>query len=307
MRTVERRFSDRVWTTLACPYCGESLQPSDAAVTCRQCQACYPTAASGRLDLRLQQRKVYPYRFNLGTPLLSEPGFEFPSLSMRGDPEVDFRKLDVPSHLSREILSHFPKAKTKDSLVLDLGCGNAIHREVCEHAGFEYVGLDYTCEEASMLGDAHALPFKDASFEFVLSIAVLEHIRFPFVMMKEACRVLEPNGLFIGTVAFLEPFHGDSFYHHTCLGTRNSLCEGGFTVETIAPSDKWSVLAAHAHMAFFPKMPRPLANALTMPLQYLHRAWWKMAGLVSSKACEEKRIIDTTGAFAFIARRDGIR
>lgn len=296
-------ISDHLWTILVCPYCGESLHRADSTITCRQCRACYPMTASGTLDLRLRQHKDYAYSLTLGTPLLPEQGFEFRLLPLRPDPEVDFSSVRVPTHLTRELMSHFPRAKTKSSLVLDLGCGAAIHREVCEHAGFEYVGLDYACEGASILGDAHALPFKDESFEFVLSVAVLEHIRFPFVMMKEAYRVLEPNGLFIGTVAFLEPFHADSFYHHTCLGTYNSLREGGFTVEIIAPSDKWSVLMAQAHMAFFPKMPRLVSKAMVMPLYGMHKMWWRTARLVSSKASEERRITNTTGAFTFIARR----
>lgn len=296
-------ISDRLWTILVCPYCGGSLCRLDSTAVCSQCRTRYPTALSGALDLRLRQYKAYPYSFTIGKPLLPERGFPFRRLSWHRDPEVDFSGVHVPWHLSREMMSHFPKAKTESSLALDLGCGEAIHREVCERAGFEYVGLDYACEDASILGDAHALPFKDESFEFLLSIAVLEHIRFPFVMMKEAYRVLKPDGLFIGTVAFLEPFHGDSFYHHTCLGTYNSLREGGFAVETVAPSDRWSVLMAQAHMALFPKMPPLVSKALVMPLQGMHRMWWKMARLVSGRASEDRRITTTTGAFTFIARR----
>jgi SAM-dependent methyltransferase len=188
--------------------------------------------------------------------------------------------------------------------MLDLGCGNTVHRAACEHAGFEYVGLDYDSAAAPILGDAHALPFRSESFEFVLSVAVLEHLRFPFVMMREVYRVLQPRGVFIGTVAFLEPFHGDSFYHHTHLGTYNSLREGGFRIQHICPSDTWSVLTAQANMGLFPRMPHLLSRSLVMPVQMMHRIWWRLGSLVSAKSSEKARITSTTGSFTFIAHKD---
>jgi len=280
------------------------LENFGQAAKCVKCHSQYEYSGSGILDLRLKREKEYEYNFTLGSSLLPESGFEFNKLQENNNPEVDFSGFDVPRHLSKEILSYFPKAKTENSLMLDLGCGNTIHRKVCGHAGYEYVGLDYDSKEASIFGDAHALPFKDESFEFILSIAVLEHIRFPFVMMKEAYRVLKPNGTFIGTVAFLEPFHRDSFYHHTHLGTYNSLKEGGFNIEKICPSYKWSVLIAQAAMILFPKMPSVFSKMLIMPLQLLHKIWWKLGGIISDKALETTRLTSTTGAFTFIARKE---
>jgi SAM-dependent methyltransferase len=259
---------------------------------------------AGALDLRLQRPKKYSYTFTLGTPLLPAAGVNFGALTENDAPEVRYSGFKVPHHLSSALLSRFPRAKTDHSLVLDLGCGNTIHRQACERAGFEYVGLDFESDEASILGDAHALPFQDESIEFLLSVAVLEHIRFPFVMMKEAYRVLKPQGVFIGTVSFLEPFHGDSFYHHTHLGTYNCLQEGGFQIECVCPSDHWMVLEAQATMGLFPKMPRLLAKALVMPLDLCHRLWWKAGGMLSREACEHARRQRLTGSFAFVARRE---
>ena len=300
---MSNKISDNVRNILVCPHCGASLDNSNQCVRCNTCQLHFKYTKSGALDLRLQKKKTYHYDFNLGTSLLPESGFEFNILQKSSNSEVDFSDFDVPHHLSREIMSHFPRAKRDKSLMLDLGCGNTIHRGVCEHAGFEYVGLDYESHEASIRGDAHSLPFKDESLEFILSIAVLEHMRFPFVMMKEVYRVLEPNGIFIGSVAFLEPFHGDSFYHHTHIGTYNSLQEGGLRIERICPSDKWSVLVAQANMGLFPKMPPLLSKLLVMPIRIIHKIWWRIGGIVGYKASEGTRITNTTGAFTFIARK----
>jgi SAM-dependent methyltransferase len=248
--------------------------------------------------------------FELGVPLPSAHALDFQPLTKRSVPEVDFSGFDVPVHLTRELLSHFPKARGKDSLVLDLGCGNAVHKEVCEHAGFDYVGLDYYASRAPILGDAHSLPFKDDSFELILSLNVLEHIRFPFLMMKEAHRVLKPQGKFIGTVAFLEPFHQNSFYHHTHLGTLNSLQYAGFEVEHIGPMKEWSGLLALAWMGLFPGMPFSLAKFAVLPLQTFHKLWWRVGSSLGlrlidrSKVTPQSRLRTTAGSLSFIAFKE---
>ena len=180
------QLSRNTWGILACPQCGDSLQKTPEGAACQHCHTKYDYTNSGSLDLRLKKSKKCKLEFELETALLPEQGFAFKPLTAKPEPEVDFSGTTLPYHLSKELLSYFPKAKNKNSLMLDLGCGYSIHRQVSEHAGFEYVGLDYKAPGAPILGDGHSLPFKDNSFEFILSIAVLEHIRFPFVMIREA-------------------------------------------------------------------------------------------------------------------------
>lgn len=188
-------------------------------------------------------------------------------------------------------------------MVLDLGCGTGLHRAVCERAGFQWVGLDYGEVGAPIWGDAHALPFADDSFEFILTIAVFEHIQYPFVMIQEARRVLKPGGIMIGTVAFLEPFHARSYYHHTHLGTLNVLRYGGFDVEAVAPRRAWMALRAQASMGLFPKMPSLLSRLIVAPVDILHRLWWRAAALISPKASEAIRLRMTAGSFTFVATK----
>lgn len=303
-------YSKNIISKLACPHCKRPLVSTEDGFACAQCQTDYPHIAGQPLDLRLKNPTTYNLSFDLTAELLPA-GFVFSPSFENAAPEVNFSGIEVPYHLSAPLLSHFPKARNKGDLMLDLGCGNAIHRAVAEHAGFEYVGVDYREPQATFLGDAHALPFQDESFDFILSIAVLEHLRFPFVAMRETYRVLKRGGKFVGTVAFLEPFHDNSFYHHTHLGAYNSLQYGGFTIKHIAPSKEWSGLLAQASMNLFQAMPEQLTKALVWPLNSCHRLWWKINGRWWATggdngldAIETRRVRDSTGSFAFVAVKD---
>lgn len=303
---MKPRLADDLWRILTCAFCGQYLKQTDIGAACAGCNAVYPFTPSGSLDLRLKKTKQYELTFDIEGDFLPPDGFRFETLTMHPEPKVDFSDMSVPHHLTKEMLSYFPKAASPESCMLDLGCGDAIHESVCRRAGFEYVGLDYFCQDAPLLGDAHALPFADNTFDFILSIAVLEHIRYPFVMMREAFRVLKPHGKIIGTVSFLEPFHGDSFYHHSHLGLYNSLHYGGFNIEKIAPSKSWSGLRAQANMILFPKLPRLLSQAVVGPIEWLHRIWWFAGRTLTKKGDEQTRIRSTTGAFTFIASKQSV-
>lgn len=295
--------SPRIRKNLACPNCLGSLQLSNESVLCNDCGERYRYTKNDNLDLRLNNPKKYSYEFSVGVhPILAADVGASP-LEANPNPQVSYSDFTPPKHLTRTLLSYFPKALSDDALMLDLGCGTALHRAVAEHAGFEYLGIDYNNAEAPVLGDAHAIPLQDSSVEFVLSIAVLEHIRFPLIMMKEVNRVLKPNGTFIGTVAFLEPFHEESYYHHTHLGVYNALKEGGFIIEKIASSDEWNSMTAQLHMGLFPKLPIWVARVLTYPVKVLHKIWWKLGSLLFEDATEDTRIAKNTGAFTFIARK----
>lgn len=288
-----------------CPNCESSLFSEKDKIKCLTCHGEYFfNFDSGQPDLRLKKRKNVNFKFVIAGEEFEDNNFDFKILKVNSENEINYPKDKIPHHISKELLSYFPKAKSPESTMLDIGCGSTLHREVCEYAGFRYIGLDYNSPEACVLGDAHALPFKENSFEFLLSIAVLEHIQNPFVMLREAHRVLKPGGKLIGTVSFLEPFHGNSFYHHTHLGLLNSLRSADFEIEKIAPSASWHGLKAQANMALFPKLPSSVASMMVLPVYISHRIWWKLGSfLKSEKANEVNRVLYTTGSFAFIAKK----
>ena len=189
---------------------------------------------------------------------------------------------------------------------------------ICEHAGFRWVGLDYKSAAAPILGDAHALTFPDGSIEsvlieFVLSIAVRGPLQFRLVATKEVMRVLEPGGLYIGTVAFLEPshqssyYHPSSYYHHTSLGTYNTLKSAGSSSKELRQARAGLVCERRQSWrgGLFPYLPARIRRALVSPLGLLDRAWRWVEGKVNPTATPRNRIVSFTGAFGFVARTPG--
>lgn len=286
---------------LACPSCRGPLRVDPASAACNTCGTTYPIDSDNRLDLRLRQPKEVDITFRIGAGL-PDPGLiDLHPLGYYENSEVDFSGADVPNHLSPELLSYFPKARNAGQIMLDLGCGTAIHRGVCERAGFTYAGLDYSNPGAPMLGDAHALPFRDGSFDFVLSIAVLEHIQFPEVMLREVFRVLKPGGRFIGSASFLEPFHEISFQHHSHMGLLSVLQQAGFHVRSIAPG--WDGATAITQMGLLAGAPSWLVKLSVAPLLALHRAWWLLLSRLRPGWDEATRRLKIAGAFSFIVER----
>ena len=252
----------------------------------------------------MKKPRTYQLDFELGRLPPDGDNLPIEPLKLNGAPEVDFGDMEVPHHMTRELRSYFPKARSANSLMLDLACGNAVHKKISEHAGFEWVGADYgEMSQATVLADAHALPFADGTFECVLSVAAIHLFQYPFVVMHEAHRILKQGGIFLGTVAFLEPFHDGGFYHHTHLGVLNSLRSAGFTVLKLAPSEEWTGLVAQASMALFPRMPGLVSRAIVYPVHLLHRAWWAAGKRITNNpnAADDVRIRNTTAGFAFVA------
>ena len=111
----------------------------------------------------------------------------------------------------------------------------------------------------------------------------------------------------MGNVAFMEPFHGDSYYHHTSLGTLNTLESVGFRIDCIAPNAQWTVLKALVGMGagLFPRLPKVISTCLIVPLQVIHRIWWWLGYTIrrSETSSELNRLLSTTGDFFFMATK----
>ncbi len=108
--------------------------------------------------------------------------------------------------------------KYEDGLVLDCGAGS---RDIYYSNVVNLEIADYPSTDVRGVGEA--LPFRDNSFDAVLSLAVLEHVKKPWLCANEMMRVLKPGGEIMCAVPFLSPVHGypDHYYNMTANGLRN--------------------------------------------------------------------------------------
>lgn len=109
-------------------------------------------------------------------------------------------------------------ARHSGGLVLDCGAGlrNTYYPNVVNYEIVEYDTTD-------VLGAAERLPFADESFDAVLSLNVLEHVKDPFQAAREIMRVMKPGAELMAVAPFLQPLHGypHHYYNMTARGLEN--------------------------------------------------------------------------------------
>ena len=140
--------------------------------------------------------------------------------------------------------------------VLHIGCGSGPIVQSLNNA----IGLDYNYAKLRFIrrfaiplvnATAFALPFKDASFDCVISSQVIEHIKYDESIFSEMYRVLQPNGaLILGTPDYstagwraIEPiysaltpggYQGENITHYTLAQLRDILSRYGMAIEETA-------------------------------------------------------------------------
>jgi SAM-dependent methyltransferase len=90
----------------------------------------------------------------------------------------------------RDVL-HLPET---ESDVLHVGPAEAIRRRLTSVTPLRYLSLDIDPTLADVQGDVTDLRFRDASFDFVLCVHVLEHVPDDRAAIGELFRVLRPGG-----------------------------------------------------------------------------------------------------------------
>lgn len=111
--------------------------------------------------------------------------------------------VDFSGTAPSDFLQHLPE----QGLVYDIGCGNGLWAQQVATADRPVFGLDMSEGMVSdfasagagigVVGDAHALPWVDASCDAVLMMWMLYHVADKPLALSEARRVLRPSGTLI--------------------------------------------------------------------------------------------------------------
>lgn len=166
---------------------------------------------------------------------------------------TDLLAQQIPTDSSQQITSEYYidyllEQESKPAVILDLGCGegNSEEKFRAYHQDINWFGLDIAespevnarekIEGNFYTFDGINIPFEDNYFDIVYSNQVFEHVRYPEALLKEIYRVLKPDGYFIGSVSYLEPYHSFSFWNYTPYGFKEILAQAGLEVLEIRPS-----------------------------------------------------------------------
>ena len=127
-------------------------------------------------------------------------------------------------------------------VLYDLGCGESPYKEWLSQYVDRYVGVDWSGSLHHPTADIVAnlnepLPIEDEVADSVFSISVLEHLREPQLMLREAWRILRPGGDLLLQVPWQWMIHEapHDYYRYTPYGLQHLLEQAGFTDVEIRP------------------------------------------------------------------------
>jgi len=166
-----------IYDRLACPSCRCDLEVEDLE-RCPHCGAAHRCVA--------------------GVPVFLDPGQQY----------IDRR------HVTDSTNPYSPKSLAlihahPDSLILDFGAGNPSPPELFDNV----VRLDFVhYGSGDVVAATRNIPFRDDTFDFVVSESVFEHVADPWHYARELHRVLKDGGQILLDTAFLQPVHGDPYH-----------------------------------------------------------------------------------------------
>jgi SAM-dependent methyltransferase len=179
-----------LYDLLACPVCRGDLATRRDALRCQRCERDYPVVN--------------------GVPILL-PNAEQPGVAHEA--ELGLRQGYDP-WLHRMVLQSLTDAQ----VVVDVGCGNMALDDPC------IIRMDASLTPyVDVVGDVHSFPFRSGTIDFVMALAVVEHLRQPFEAAAAIWEALKPGGYVYAESNFVFAYHG--YPHHYFNASVHGLAE----------------------------------------------------------------------------------
>ncbi len=185
-------MNTKIQSIICCPVCKGDVKQEERHYVCLNCQRHYPLV--GKIPIFIEDVDYLAY-----------------------SPNANIEDTPISEH------DYSPRARQlieqcQQGLVLDLGSGGK------DLQLDNVVQLDiFAFPQVDVVACGETLPFKDNSFDAVISQAVFEHLRYPEAVVKEIHRVCKSNAVIKIDTAFLQPLHGypSHYYNATLSGLKN--------------------------------------------------------------------------------------
>lgn len=124
----------------------------------------------------------------------------------------DAWKTIAGQHYQKKKIETYLTFLRKDTPILDVGCADGVHTTKLVEMGYNVIGLDVSPKYIHdgkmkarekklnmefMRGDAENLPFKENTFDYVLSMSVLMLLPSPYRAIREFARVAKLGGMVV--------------------------------------------------------------------------------------------------------------
>lgn len=198
--------------------------------------------------------------------------------------------------LARLVREQMALSVKRDTVLVDLGCGDMPYRAAALDLGIDYRGADIGAGADLAIDASGRVALDDGAAGAVLSIQVLEHVRDLDAYCGEAARLLDKDGVLLLST------HGNWLYHPhpedhrrwTRTGLVHDLEARGFKVETIhaiaGPLATTTLIRLTGFAWFLRRMPflGPLIAGIVAVVMNLRAAMEDRitpAGLRNDNAC----------------------